>query len=111
MKLTIEGREFKLSANGRFLKKFCTEFNENLTVVLYNAIQNRDLLAVAKLMYCALDEESVGELKFDEWLESFKSPLFIIPVMDKVIDFLIQDTTPTVTAKDSDNSKKKKIAE
>lgn len=108
MKLTIEGRELNLSTNGRFIKKYCEEFkNSNIVTDLYNSINNRDLYSVSKLMYCALDENSRGDLTFDAWLESFKSPLFILPVMDRVIEFLIKDTTPTVESKDSVDSKKK----
>lgn len=103
MKITIEGREFKLSANGRFLKKYCDLFNENLTMVMYNAIQQRDPYAIAKLMYCAIDEE----MSFEDWLNSFESPLFIIPHMDKVIEYLVADTTPKVAAEGQDNDPKK----
>lgn len=102
MKLTIEGREFTLSANGRFLKKYCDLFDENLTITLFNATQKRDPLSVAKLMYCAINEDK----SFDEWLESFNSPLFILPYMDKVIEYLLVDTTPKVEAKEDNDSKK-----
>ena len=106
MKITIEGREFELSANGRFLQKFCKVFEENLTLVLYNAVQKRDPYAIAKLMFCAIDEENT----FEEWLDSFKSPLFILPVQDKVIEYLFAETKPTVDSKDSEDSKKKAVA-
>ncbi len=102
MKLTIEGREFNLSANGRFLQKYCKVFEENLTITLYNALNKSDPYALAKLMYCAIDEEK----SFDEWLESFNSPLFIIPYMEKIRIFFAAETKPTVESKD-DNSKKK----
>ena len=107
LKLTIEGRELKLSTNGLFIKKYCEEFDDNLVVTLSRAIGNKDLFSIAKLMYSALDEESRGDLTFEAWLESFKSPLFILPVMDRVIEFLIKDTTPTVESNGGEDSKKR----
>lgn len=104
MKLTIEGREFELSANGRFMQKFCKVFDESITPTLYNAFEKRDLYSIAKLMYCAIDEEK----SFDEWLDSFASPLFLLPYIDKIINFLVADTQPTVEAKGDSSSKKKK---
>lgn len=104
MKLTIEGRELNLSANGRFLQKYCKVFEENLTITLYNALNKSDPYALAKILYCAIEGE---ERSFDEWLESFKSPLFIIPYMEKIQRFIVAETTPTVESKGDDDSKKK----
>ena len=104
MKLTIEGREFELSANGRFIQKYCKVFDESITPTLYNAFEKNDLYSVAKLMYCAIDEEK----SFDEWLDSFNSPLFLLKDMHKVINFLVSETQPTVEAKGDKNSSKKK---
>lgn len=106
MKITIEGREFNLSANGRFIQKYCKIFDESITLTLWNAFEKKDLYAVAKLMYCAIDEEK----SFDEWLDSFNSPLFLLKHVDTIINFLVEETQPTVEAKGSDSSKKKTIA-
>lgn len=105
MKITIEGREFNLSANGRFMQKYCKLFEENLTLTLYNALEKRDMYSIAKLMYCAINEEK----SFDEWLDSFNSPLFLVNHMDEVLTFIVEGTKPTIENKDNKSSKKKKI--
>lgn len=110
MKVKLENREYELRANGRFMKKYQETFNENMIVALYKCTQEKDVFTCAKLTYCAIDEE----MPFDEWLDSFETPLFLLPEMDDIVKFLVRSTDPTVKAeKDEEqkeqNESKKKI--
>ena len=107
MKVKLEKREYELNANGAFMKKYQDTFNENMIIALYKCTQEKDVYTCAKLTYCAIDED----LSFDEWLESFETPLFIMEEMDKIIEYLIRSVEPTVQPTEDntkeDNSKKK----
>lgn len=110
MKVKLENREYELKANGRFMKKYQETFNENMIVALYKCTQEKDILTCSKLAYCAIDEE----MPFDEWLDSFETPLFILTKMDEIIAYLTRSVDPTVKAeqdpdaKEDGNVKKKK---
>ena len=88
------------------MKKYQEAFNENMIIALYKCTQEKDVYTCAKLTYCAIDED----LSFDEWLDSFETPLFIMEEMDKIIEYLIRSVEPTVQPTETpseDNSKKK----
>lgn len=111
MKVKLENREYELKANGAFMKKYQEKFNENMIMALYKCTQEKDVYTCSKLTYCAIDEE----LSFDEWLDSFETPLFILSEMENIIEFLVRSTQATVEAKEDptvekteeDTSKKK----
>lgn len=107
MKVKLENREYEINANGAFMKKYQETFNENMIIALYKCTQEKDVLTCAKLTYCAIDED----LSFDEWLDSFETPLFILSEMDNIIEYLVRSIEPSVQPKENDNkkdSKKKK---
>lgn len=104
MKITLEGREYELKANGRFMKKYQDTFKENMIVGLYRMTKDRDILACTQLIYCAIEEEKT----FDEWLDSFESPIFSLGVMDTVMEYLTRSVEPTVESKGTSNEVKKK---
>lgn len=110
MKIKLENREYDLRANGRFMKKYQETFNENMIVALYKCTQEKDVYTCAKLTYCAIEED----MPFDEWLDDFETPLFLLPEMDNIIQFLVRSTDPTVKAEsdpehEEKNDGKKKI--
>lgn len=107
MKIVLENREFDFVANGNFLRKFQNEFKEegNFVIALYKSISERDLLTTAKLVYCGIDVEE----SFDEWIDSFETPLFLMAEQERVNEYLARTTKPTVEAKNSTSSKKKTI--
>lgn len=104
MKVKLENREYELKANGAFIKKYQDNFHENVIQALYKSVQEKDILTCAKLCYCAIDED----LPFEEWLDSFETPLFIITEMDKIHDYLVRGVEPTVSPKDGGEPSKKK---
>lgn len=101
MKVKFENREYELKANGSFMKKYQENFNESVILALYKCSQEKDIFTCSKLCYCAIDES----LSFDEWLDSFETPMFILPEMDNIIGYLIRSTQPTVEAKKDPNVK------
>lgn len=107
MKITIEGRDFELKADGYLMKKYQEKFKETLVMGIYKVTTQKDILACARIIYCSADIEE----SFDEWLKSFKSPLFVLDVMSEVIEFIVNGTDPTVkpiVTKDDKNGVKKK---
>lgn len=102
MKLTIEGRDFELKANGYLMKKYQEKFKETLVMAIYKVTTEKDMLACAKIIYCAADVEE----SFDEWLTSFKSPLFTLDYMTDVINFIVDGTEPTVKPMKTNDDKK-----
>ena len=104
MKVKLENREYELKANGRFMLKYQDTFNENMVVALYKVMNEKDPLTCCKLTYCAIETEQ----SFDEWLDSFETPLFIIGEMDRIVEYLIRSTTPNVQPEESDDNSKKK---
>lgn len=111
MKIRLENREYELKANGSFMKKYQETFNENMIMALYKCTQEKDIYTCSKLIYCAIGEE----MSFEEWLDSFETPLFVVTEMDKVIEYFIRSVEPTVKAeKDPDAPEeevKKKMTE
>lgn len=109
MKITIEDREFELQVNGLLMKEYQEKFKETLVMGIYKVTTEKDVLACARIIYCAANIEE----SFDEWLASFKSPLFTLDVMPSVIEFIVNGTEPTVkpmsTKNDKNDVKKKKI--
>lgn len=106
MRVRLENREYEINANGAFMKKYQETFNESMIIALYKCTQEKDVLTCAKLTYCAIDED----LSFDEWIDSFETPLFILTEMDKIIEFLVRSVEPSVQPIDTgeqDNSEKK----
>ncbi len=104
MKVKLENREYELKATGRFLLKYKEVFNENAMMALYKVAQDRDALECAKLIYCGINET----MPFEEWLDSFESPLFILPVMDSVLEYMLRSTKPTVDNSTPSNGGEKK---
>ena len=104
MKIKLENREYELNANGRFMLKYQDTFKENMMIALYKGMSEKDSLACAKLTYCAIGEE----MPFDEWLDSFETPTFIIPEMERIFSYLIRDVEPTVKPTEKEDSSKKK---
>lgn len=102
MKVKLENREYELVANGKFMKKYQETFNENMIMALYKCSQEKDIYTASKLTYCAINEDK----SFDEWLDSFETPLFLINEMDNIITFLIRSIEPTVEAKEDPTEKK-----
>lgn len=102
MIITIEGRDFDLKANGYLMKKYQDKFKETLIMAIYKVTTEKDILTCAKIIYCAAD---ISET-FDEWLASFKSPLFALDCMTDVINFIVDGTEPTVKPIDTKNNKK-----
>lgn len=86
------------------MKKYQDTFKENLMRSLYKGMQERDIFECAKVTYCAIGIET----PFEEWLDSFETPMFILPVMDKVYDYLVRSFEPTVTPKKSEQEEVKK---
>ena len=99
MKVKLENREYELLANGRFMKKYQETFGENMVMALYKCTQEKDILTCAKLTYCAINEE----MSFDEWLDSFETPLFILTEMDEIVNYLVRSIEPTVEKKEADD--------
>lgn len=107
MKLVIEEKEFEFVANGSFMKKYQELFKENLIMALYHLSQEKDCFTCAKLIYAGINTE----VSFDDWLNSFDSPIFTINVMDSVMEYLTRVTTPTVESLSKEETDvKKKIA-
>lgn len=102
MKVKLENREYELKANGRFLLKYKELFNENAVADLYKCVNEHDVVLVQMLTYCAIDEQ----MSFDEWLDSFETPLFILPCMEEIIEYLVRSVNPTVEPKNKSNEKK-----
>ncbi len=105
MKIKLENREYELKANGAFMKKYQETFNENMVVALFKATQQQDIYTVSKLTYCAINEE----MPFDEWLESFDDPLFLITEMADIIEYLVRHSNATVKTEDDESEVKKKM--
>ena len=107
MIVKLEDREFELKANGRFMKKYQETFNESLMTAMYKCSVEKDLFECAKLCYCAIEDI---DMTFDEWLDSFETPMFMLESMDSVFAFLTRECKPTVEAEgksEEKNSKKK----
>lgn len=108
MKVKLENREYELNANGSFMKKYQETFNENMIMALYKCSQEKDVYTCSKLTYCAINEE----MPFDEWLDSFETPLFILTEMENILEYLIRSVEPTVKPNGESNNeetpKKKK---
>lgn len=105
MKIRLENREYELKANGRFMLKYQETFGENMISALYKAAQEKDVLACAKLTYCAITEELPP---FNDWIDSFETPLFILQEMDSIFRFLTRSVEPSVKPNVAENDAKKK---
>lgn len=92
MIVKLENREYELKANGSFMKKYQDKFKESFILALYKCTQEKDVYACARLIYCASNIEET----FEEWIDSFKSPLFVLPVLDEVTEFFVKSSEPTV---------------
>ena len=94
MKIVLENREFEIRANGYFMKKYQEAFEKsNFAIDLFRAIRTSNMLLIAQLTYCAIQNCS---LSFDEWLNSFETPCFINSERDRILEYLTRDTKPTV---------------
>lgn len=98
MRIKLEDREYTLKANGAFMKKYQDLFGENIIIALYKCTQEQDIYTASKLTYCAINED----MSFEEWLDSFETPLFLITEMNKIIEYLARHVEPTVKLKGSD---------
>lgn len=105
MKIVLEGREYELEANGSFLLRYSRLFHRNLFTDLYTAMKERDPLISAQLMFASITP--APEETFEEWMNSFETPLFMFAEIEKVLNFLMRDATPTVEQKKT--SKKAKV--
>lgn len=103
-KFKLNGKEYELSCDGRFLRDYQRLFKSNLISDLYMATQKCDLLITAQLFYVAAKIET----PFDEWLSSFENPLFILPLHAELATFFLKATTPTVELKGDEKDVKKK---
>lgn len=107
MEIKLEDRNYELKANGKFIKKYQELFKSNAVIDIYKASQTRDVLIMEQLTYCAIDES----MPFDEWLDSFDTPFFVLNEFEKIAEYLMRGTTPTVdpkgNASNSESSKKK----
>lgn len=109
LKISLEGREYELRANGEFMKVYQEKFKETLMVALYRMTRTQDILTCARLIYCAAFVED----EFDKWLASFETPLFCLACMPEVYEYISRSIKPTVDPKDKgkaseENVKKKK---
>lgn len=104
MKIKLEGREYEFKANGAFMKKYQDMWGEPFMKALFEMSTKRDLLTCAKLVYCGIKEE----LSFDEWIDSFESPLFIMNIMEDVFAFITREITPTVESEQKGSAEVKK---
>lgn len=104
MIIKLEDKTYTFKANGRFMKKYQEIFNENLILALYKMTTEKDVFTCAKLIYAGIEEEK----SFDDWLDSFESPIFALPVMDEIMEYLTRTTEPTVENKVPSNTVKKK---
>lgn len=105
MIVKLENREYELKANGRFMKKYQETFNESLMTAMYKCSVQKDLYECAKLCYCAIEDL---DMTFEEWLDSFETPMFMLGSMDQVFEFLTRDCKPTVEAEKKEESKDSK---
>lgn len=103
MKVKLEDREYELKANGRFLLKYQELFDRNAVLDIYKGASEKDIVACQRLVYCAIDEK----LPFDEWLDTFETPFFLLPVMEDVLAFLVRSINPTVKSNSTDEKKTK----
>lgn len=101
MIVKLENREYEFLANGKFLMKYQDNFHENLVVALYKVAMEKDPLTCLKIVYSGINEE----LPFEEWLDTFETPLFILEEMDKIYEYVTRSIQPTVELK-GDNSNK-----
>lgn len=104
MKIKLENREYEFVANGKFLLKYQETFNENLVIALYKVAMEKDPLTCAKIFYCGIKEDK----PFEEWIDSFETPLFILEQMDNIYEYVTRSLEPTVKAKENGDSDEKK---
>ena len=102
MKVKLENREYELKANGRFLLKYRDTFGQNAVADLYKCLAEKDVVLCEMLTYCAINET----MSFEEWLDSFETPLFVLPVMEDVIEYLVRSVNPTVESNTKSDEKK-----
>lgn len=103
MKVKLENREYELKANGRFLLKYKEIFHQNAVADLYKCLNEHDVVLAQMLTYCAIGEEK----PFEEWLDSFETPLFILPCMEEIIEYLVRSVNPTVAPNSKSSDEKK----
>lgn len=99
MKIELEGREYNLEANGSFLLRYSRLFHRNLFTDLYSAMKERDPLMIAQLLFASISP--APEETFEEWLNSFETPLFMFSQAESILNFLMRDAEPTVKKKES----------
>lgn len=95
MKVKLENREYEFVANGKFLLKYQELFKENLVVALYKVAMEKDPLTCAKILYSGINEDK----SFEDWIDTFETPLFILNEMDKIYEYVTRSIQPTVEAK------------
>ena len=106
MKLVLENREYDFKANGYFLKKYQETFpDDTFMKAIVKLFNEKDVYSCARLIYCGINEE----MSFDEWLNSFQSPIFCLDSTDKIGEYLTRKINPTVESKGEDLKKKKTI--
>lgn len=104
MIVKLENREYDFVANGKFLLKYQETFNENLVVALYKVAMEKDPLTCAKILYCGIDVKE----PFEEWIDSFETPLFILNEMDNIYEYVTRSLEPTVKPTQTGESDEKK---
>ena len=95
MKVKLENREYEFVANGRFLMRYQELFKENLVVALYKVVMEKDPLTCAKILYCGINESK----SFEDWIDTFETPLFILEKMDAIYEYVTRSIQPTVESK------------
>lgn len=102
MLVKLENREYELKANGRFILKYQQTFNRNAVTDLYKCLNEKDVLICQRLTYCAINEET----PFEEWLDSFETPMFVLPYMEDIVEYLVRSVNPTVQSNTKSDEKK-----
>lgn len=103
MEIKLEDKTYDIKANGYFLKKYQDIFKTSCVADVLRSIKTRDYLVVAQLIYASIDTKE----SFEDWLKGFKSPFFVAPVYNVVMDFFINGIEPTVEPKQKKRQKAK----
>lgn len=94
MKVKLENREYEFVANGKFLLRYQELFKENLVIALYKVAMEKDPLTCAKILYCGINESK----SFEDWIDTFETPLFILEKMDEIYEYVTRSIQPTVAS-------------
>lgn len=102
--VVIDGKEFRLVANGATPRRYRSLFTKDIFNGIQNAVSQTGEIKNSEffenLTFCmALQGGSIPDgMKIDEWLEQF-SPMAIMNVASEVLDLWTADITTTSTGK------------